>query len=568
MSDEPSTDRLVQRSPDSAEDTGGDCCECIESLASFPRQYMDRSAGSASMLRVLIRHMQDAVVLVDRNYRVLEINDRALSLLGLPPDAHDLILTPDLDPGMVRDSSGRRVFFEDSAYYRCLQGETVENLEIVHTLKDGRECHLILNGSPIFGDDGEVEMALIVARDITEFKTLQIRTQQMLDQITRQQASLMCVINNMPVGVLFLDSKLKLLAANKVYSQYFGDKPVWRVGAHITEILPLAEESGIVRLLQQTLQTRRAVKVRDFAYSGFGRGITYWRASAAPMCMQTEDGELEGVIVVTVDVTEEIRARERLQELYRREQYIANKLQMSCLPDECPYITAFDIAHQYRAALDEARVGGDFYDVFPLGDGRCGVAIGDVAGKGLKAAVYTGMTKYMLRAYALEDSAPDRVLRRLNEALSCCTPSEVFVTVIYGVLDSSNLTFTYAAAGHEPPMYYCAADGTGELLHVSGGALALLPDSTYTASTLHMYPGDLLMLYTDGVTDAGWGADSNRVGHARILERLCASADKTVDEIGQSMIEYVLNYAGGKLSDDAAFLIIRALPAESVTQSR
>ena len=136
--------------------------------------------------------------------------------------------------------------------------------------------------------------------------------------------------------------------------------------------------------------------------------------------------------------------------------------------------------------------------------------IADVAGKGLKAAVYTAMTKYMLRAYALEESAPELVLARLNEALSACTPTEVFVTLIYGILNAEEGTFTYASAGHEHPIHYSMSARAGTMLDVTGRALALLQGSSYTTQTVLIDRGDVLLLYTDGVTDAGRGVQPAR----------------------------------------------------------
>ena len=94
--------------------------------------------------------------------------------------------------------------------------------------------------------------------------------------------------------------------------------------------------------------------------------------------------------------------------------------------------------------MDEELVGGDFYDIFQLHEGRYGVVMADVSGKGLKAAVYTAMTKYMLRAYALRESDPKSVLARLNDALTSCTPPEVFVTLVYAIIDEQARTLVYA----------------------------------------------------------------------------------------------------------------------------
>lgn len=524
----------------------------------------DLQAGGTeaiSMLRMVIESMRDAVVLVDRGYRVLEINSVALEMLGLPPNTRGLVLTPDLDPGTVLDGSGKVLTFDDSPQVRCLAGEVIENEEHQHITRDGTR-YLIVHGSPIYNQQGEVAMALIVARDVTELKNLQIRTERMLAEISRQQASLMSVINHMPVGVIVLDSELKILAANKAYSSYFTGDTAWQIGTPVRDVLPNAEESGIISILRRVLDTNRPVKVREFSYTGLPHGTTYWRGSAVPVRLQSENGPTDGVLVVTVDVTDEVRNRQQLQELYQREHTMATRLQTSLLPDKCPCVQGFDIAQSYRPALDEAVVGGDFYDIFRLSDDRYAVMIGDVAGKGIRAALYTAMTKYMLRAYALEDPAPDAVVARLNEALVASTPSEVFVTLIYGILDTRTCSFAFVNAGHEQPLLYSAQTGEVRCLDSSGQALALVGGFAYSVREIRMAPGDVLLVYTDGISDAGAGPDANRFGRQRTAQVLEDSADRRASELAEELLGRALEYAGGSLSDDAAIVVLKCLGNE------
>jgi len=219
----------------------------------------------------------------------------------------------------------------------------------------------------------------------------------------------------------------------------------------------------------------------------------------------------------------------------------------------------FEIGERYHSALDEALVGGDFYDIFRIGDDQLGIVIADVAGKGLNAAVYTAMTKYMLRAYALEDSAPERVLARLNEALTECTPVEIFVTLVYGVLDGRTGVFRYANAGHEQPILYSSSAGMAYNLDVTGRALAFVHGSTYTACDVVMRPGDLLALYTDGITDAGSGV--NRMGVERLVRIVESEATHSAPDVANAVLNTALEFSGGRLTDDAALVMIKAVQA-------
>src|SRR5205807_8336647 len=135
------------------------------------------------------------------------------------------------------------------------------------------------------------------------------------------------------------------------------------------------------------------------------------------------------------------------------ERTVAHTLQESLLPPANPLIGGYDVKSYYAPASDVMQVGGDYYDFIDLGDGRCGVVLGDVCGKGVTAAVYTAMAKYMLRAYALEDPTPAAVLTRLNRALFSQMSEEcMFITLVYGVLDTRPGQFSYVHGAHPHPL--------------------------------------------------------------------------------------------------------------------
>jgi sigma-B regulation protein RsbU (phosphoserine phosphatase) len=289
-----------------------------------------------------------------------------------------------------------------------------------------------------------------------------------------------------------------------------------------------------------------------------GRRARGLNVNSAPL--RDAHGDITGAVLALQDITEQLRAQRRIDDIYRREHAIAEKLQNSLMPSEFPCAKGFEIGRCYQSALDEALVGGDFYDAFCIGEDQLGIVIADVAGKGLNAAVYTAMTKYMLRAYALEESSPENVLARLNEALSECTPTEVFVTLIYGVLDSKTGVLRYANAGHEQPVFVSARTGLAYSLDVTGRALALARGSTYTACEAVMRAGDAVILYTDGITDSGAGA--NRMGVERLLETVESNASSRASSIAEAILGAALEFSSGKLADDAAILVIKAVQTE------
>ncbi len=250
-----------------------------------------------------------------------------------------------------------------------------------------------------------------------------------------------------------------------------------------------------------------------------------------------------------------------LQTAHDRQRDIAETLQQSLLPVVPDRAGVIEFAHKYQAALEESLIGGDFYDLFPLGGGRMGVVMADVSGKGLKAAVQTAMLKYTLRGFALETpDSPGATLARVNDVL--CSPMsshEGFVTLFYAVLDTATGALLYASAGHEPPLHRESATGFVLSLPLSEGlALGCLPGFVYGEARLQLAPGDLLLLYTDGLTEAR-AADGRFLeldGLAALLPPADASANATVT----TLYDAVTKFAANVRRDDVALLALRRLP--------
>jgi sigma-B regulation protein RsbU (phosphoserine phosphatase) len=439
--------------------------------------------------------------------------------------------------------------------------------------------HYRVSRVPYCKPEGGVLGLLFCLRDITELKQTIARAEQAVESVKKHEQTLQQLIDSMPAGVMLLDSELRLLAWNKTYLTYFDPSLKWCVGARIQDVMPLAEESGIVQKLYRALKTGRPVRVREFKYEGLKKGTTYWRGVAVPLELSLETGSTAALAVMVVDVTREVMAREKyaqtaelarqrereIRELYEHEHSIAIQLQKGLLSHDLPDLRGFEITRRYQAASEGALVGGDFYDIFRISARKVGVVIGDVAGRGLNAAIYTAMTKHMLRAYALENSLPSLVLARLNDALISCTPVEVFVTLIYGVLDAEDGTFTYSNAGHELPVYYSARLSRACSLDLTGRALALLPGYNYSTHVVSFEPEDVLVLYTDGISDAGRG--TNRLGREQIVSIVDSIGCHSGNDIANAIMQAALNFAGGHLADDAALLVIRALPRRRTVRS-
>jgi DNA-binding response OmpR family regulator len=198
----------------------------------------------------------------------------------------------------------------------------------------------------------------------------------------------------------------------------------------------------------------------------------------------------------------EMRAREeraKEEEALKRELRLASEIQVSMLPAKLPHTAGFDIG----ARMIPARaVGGDFFDIFSVGAGSLGFAIGDVAGKGMPAALFAALTSALLRAEATRTASPECVLRSVNQYLLERNSRGLFVALLYGVLDEATHQFSYVRAGHEYPLPY---ERTGAALAVPEGRsqpLGLFEDLALETRTMTLLQGDTMLLFTDGVTEA------------------------------------------------------------------
>ena len=209
---------------------------------------------------------------------------------------------------------------------------------------------------------------------------------------------------------------------------------------------------------------------------------------------------------------EALESRDKLVAL-QNELSVANKMQQSILPTSFPTGRGFEIFGSMKPARD---VGGDFFDVLSLEDGRIGLVVADVSDKGVPAALFMMSSRTLLKGAAIGLDAPGKVLSEVNQLLQEENDAAMFVTVFYATFDPESGELTYANGGHNTPLVV-HADGSSTVIPPTGGvALGVVPDFTYEESAMTLQPGDRVVLYTDGVTEA-----ENDHGDQFGLERLC-----------------------------------------------
>jgi phosphoserine phosphatase RsbU/P len=247
----------------------------------------------------------------------------------------------------------------------------------------------------------------------------------------------------------------------------------------------------------------------------------------------------------------EMVVRERLE----TEVQLARQIQQTFLPESLPQFPDWELAARWKTAR---QVGGDFYDVFDLPNGRLGLFIADVADKGVPAALFMALTRTLVRAAVSELEAPAAAMKRVNDLLIPDTKQGMFVTAIYAVLDLEKSQLTYVNAGHNPPLWI-KCDGSVERLTRTGVALGAAEDVKFEQRVIPLQSNDSILLYTDGLTES-FNIDGEFYGEQRLVQALtpdvCSSAGSLLDAVERSLLNFVKDMPP---ADDLTLLVLRKI---------
>ncbi len=382
-----------------------------------------------------------------------------------------------------------------------------------------------------------------------------------LEKAEQWSAWLESFISSMTDGVVFLDAGGNVVIINEAGKTILGIP-----SGETFEVWPSHEQytlEGKIVLPDDTewsraLRGETVRNVRCRIRSRWGRKAVI-NISAAPVW--DSEGCIIGAVIVFRDVTDEFELECIRREIFDREHHISQMLQQALIPSQIPYdLKGISIAARYQPALREAEVGGDFYDVFVLDNDKVGVLVGDVAGKGLKAAVRVAAARYSIRSYAYLEPSPGDVLTLANDLLLKEDPDmDSLLTAFLGVVDVAERTITYACAGHEPPII--CGDNKIEELEVTGIILGAMDGAIYTDRARKLHPGESIVIFTDGITEARRNA-AGLWGKEGVIDYLIGICNFTPDEIAQSLLQAAADYAGGFLQDDAVIVVL-GIPSDN-----
>ncbi|MDH4196004.1 MAG: SpoIIE family protein phosphatase, partial [Candidatus Aminicenantes bacterium] len=238
-----------------------------------------------------------------------------------------------------------------------------------------------------------------------------------------------------------------------------------------------------------------------------------------------------------------------------RELFVAREIQERLLPHVMPRVPGFEIS---GTSLPSQHVGGDYFDFLEMPSGRLGIAIADVSGKGIPAALLMANLQASLHGQAIESGDAALIVGRINNLLARSTDANMFATFFYGILDRTLSEFTYSNAGHNPPLLV-RAGGSVERLQPCGLILGFMMDQAYDQRTVGLGPGDILVLFTDGITEAvrpGESAEAKYFGEERLLQAILAGAGAGAAGVQKSILDTVAFHTGEAPQEDDITLVV------------
>jgi phosphoserine phosphatase RsbU/P len=276
-----------------------------------------------------------------------------------------------------------------------------------------------------------------------------------------------------------------------------------------------------------------------------------------PMIFVNAMGMLIFAYIINNLIIERSTAKERDRfhdtlEKEKTEMEIARNIQQSFLPKNGPSVNGFDI---YALNVPAKEVGGDFYDFIDLGNGRSGLVIADVSGKGVPGAIYMALSRTVLRATSSQASGPAQAVAEANRLIAETSESGMFVTLFYAVLDHSSGCLTYANAGHNPPLLLRKEVFTE--LEGEGIALGATDDAVSEEKALPLKSGDIVLFYTDGVTEAN-DPSGEQYGEERLRAILAKLSASPAQLIVEGIKEDVIDFAKGAAQyDDITLMALK-----------
>ena len=545
---------------------------------------------SRDELDFILAGVADGVTAQAPDGSLIYANDAAVETLGYD-SVEELLAAP-----VTEIMSRFEIFAEDGSPFSpgqlpgriALSGEKPSDAVVrFRVIATGEERWSVVKATPILGADGSVLMAINVFEDITEHKESELRARFLADAATvlassldyettlQQVADLAipafadgCIVeladadgHLVPVAMAHRERE-KVALMRELRQQYPAEPRATRGVGHVfrtgdSELYPDLEPEDLRQGVPEDRQVEllHALGVRSLMIVPMSTGGRRLGTIAFALSDSTRRYER-----ADLSVAEELARRAAVAidnaRLYRERSHIARTLQESLLPPELPEVAGAEVAARFHAAGEATEVGGDFYDVFDTSHGWS-VVMGDVCGKGADAAAVTALARYTLRTLGVQETSPAEVLRKLNEALLRQRKDRRFCTVAYASLEvnGGGSAHVCLATGGHPLPYVLRADGTVETVGEPGTLLGVLPDVRLSDTAVRLRRGDVMVLYTDGVTEAR--GPRGMFGPDQLAAVIASCAGLDAKSVAARIESAALEIQEGNPRDDIAILAVR-----------
>lgn len=476
--------------------------------------------------RAVLEATSDWVSIADRDNNLLYVNAAGRRMVGIGPD---------------EDITGRRIGDFSPAWARervlnealgVARREGVWRGELARLHRDGHEIPLSQVIVARTDADGEVDFYATIARDMTRERAAEAALRQSEERfrIAFEQA---------PIGVSLLDLEGRFVQVNDAYCEM-----VRRTREELMRLGPLAithpDDVAFTRYAMGLLIDGRVPVFRLEKRYVDARGDAIWVEISASLFRDAE-GRPQYLIGMVQDLGE---------------RYVAHTLQRSMLTTELPQVDGVELAHRYLPGTRQTEISGDWYDVIPLADGRVGVVIGDVVGRGIEAAVTMSQLRTALRAYAIEGLDPGVVVAKLHRLVDHLGVG-MSTTLVYLDFDPFTREVRYVSAGHLPVLHVQAG---GESRFLPGARSTPLgtaaPGAQIPQESLVLEPGDTVLLYTDGLVER---RDDGIASRLEQLRRAVAEGPHDLEDVLEHLIA-TLGDDEALRQDDVALLALRVAP--------
>ena len=553
-------------------------------LAQFIHRVMTQEElrESRDQLAAILGGVGDGITVQAPDGQLLYANEGAARTIGFS-SVDELLSTP-VTELMTRfellDEEGTPMEYERLPGRRALLGEEGAR-EVVRfrVIATGEERWSLVTASPVFDGAGRVRFAINIFQEVTEQRRRE-QAERFLGEASKllgasldYETTLVSVVKLAVRGpadwcVAYVNDddglrRLEVAHADASLTPFVEEmqRKYPMEQSPSKPILDVAETGQSLLIPEITDEMLRDSAVDDEHFAAL-KHIGMRSAIAVPV---RTPQQIHGVLVMIssrsrreydendLAVAEELGRRAGVAvdhaRVYRERAHVARTLQQSLLPPELPALPGFEIAARYLPAKQD--VGGDFYDVYPLGDGVWGLTIGDVCGKGVEAASLTALARYTVRAAAIEHPTPSETLGVLNDALLQHELDGRFCTLVVGRIDrrDDRVTMHVSSGGHPLPLLV-RADGTVEPIGSAGTLLGVLEDPHVTDGQIDLQIGDTVVLFTDGISD------EFRTTGADLEEALQACAGIEADAVAGRLERLALSERDAP-RDDVALMVLR-----------